>query len=209
MTMQSIRQCSIISALFILLAAIGGCGDTSVPSAPTGLTISSTVSQNNLTWNAVSGCSYNIYRGTASGSEALHSSGVTGTTYQDPPAVTSSTTPWTPIAWTPYYYVVTAVNTDAESGFSNEVSVTPPNLTLLGTTTSSPVNLSWTTVSGAASYNIYRSIASDAEGLPVLANTTSTSYTDNAASGTYYYRVTAKGQNGDETLGSNEVSATP
>jgi fibronectin type 3 domain-containing protein len=69
--------------------------------------------------------------------------------------------------------------------------------------------LSWTTVSGAASYNIYRSIASDAEGLPVLANTTSTSYTDNAASGTYYYRVTAKGQNGDETLGSNEVSATP
>lgn len=206
MTLKSIRQCSIITALFFLLAAIGGCGDTSVPSAPTGLTVSSTVSQNTLSWNAVSGCTYNIYRGTASGSETLYDVSNT-TTYIDAPQA-SSVTPGTA-----YYYVVTAVNTVAESGFSNEVSVTPPTLAL-GTVTFSSVNLSWTmpaTVSGVTSYNIYRSSASGAEGLPVLASTATTSYTDATVfnNGTmYYYRITAVGPNG-ETLGSNEVSATP
>jgi fibronectin type 3 domain-containing protein len=203
MTLNSIRLCLIILALPLLLAAIGGCGNTSVPSAPAGLTISSTVSQNTLSWNAVSGCSYNIYRGTSSGSEVLYNSS-TATTFIDTPPVSSST---------PYYYVVTAINTNGESVFSNEVSVTPPTLTL-GTVTSSTVNLSWSmpaTVSGVTSYNIYRSTATGAEGLPVLGSTATTSFTDTTVfnNGTmYYYRVTAVGTNG-ETLGSNEVSTTP
>jgi fibronectin type 3 domain-containing protein len=203
MAMQSIRQCFIIFALFLLLSAIGGCGNTSAPSAPTGLTLSSTVSQNTLNWNAVSGSSYNIYRGTSSGSEVLYDTSTT-TSYVDTPPVSSST---------PYYYVVTAVNTVTESGYSNEVSVTPPTLTL-GTVTFSSVNLSWTmpaTVSGVTSYNIYRSTASGSEGPPVLVSTTTASYTDSTVFNngtTYYYRVTAVGTNG-ETLGSNEVSTTP
>ena len=204
MIMQSIRQCSIIFGLFFLLAAIGGCGETSVPSAPTGLAITSTVSQNTLSWNAVSGCSYNIYRGSASNSETLYYSNVNSTKYVDVPQVSST------IPGSAYYYVVTAVNSVAKSGFSNEVSVTPPNLRL-GTVTSSSVNLSWTTVSWATRYNIYRSTGTDEVGLPALSNSLSTSYTDTpTANGvTYHYRVTAVGQNGYETLGSNKVSATP
>jgi fibronectin type 3 domain-containing protein len=157
---------------------------------------------NTLNWNAVSGCNYNIYRGTVSGSETLLNQSAI-TTYTDTTPVSSST---------PYYYVVTAFNINGESVFSNEVSVTPPTLSL-GTVTSSSVNLSWTIpASGVTSYNIYRSTTSGEESLPVLATSTSTSYTDStvvsAPATTYYYRVTAVGPNG-ETLGSNEVSATP
>ena len=76
---------------------------------------------------------------------------------------------------------------------------TPVNLTALTPTNKSP-NLSWSAVSGAASYNIYR-------GNVVVGNTSTTSYTDSTAvqeSNTYY--VAAVSANGIESNPSNTIT---
>lgn len=70
-----------------------------------------------------------------------------------------------------YYYRVTAVNAIGET-LSNEVSQAT-------TGTTSTVTLTITAVSGATSYNVYRSTASGAE--IYLGNTTGTSYVDNGS----------------------------
>jgi hypothetical protein len=73
------------------------------------------------------------------------------------------------------------------------------------------VSLSWSTVSGATTYNLYRSTTSGGEGTtPYLTGLTGTSYSDTAVTaGTpYYYTLTAvntAGQSGQST----QVSATP
>ncbi|HEV8688242.1 MAG TPA: alpha-amylase family glycosyl hydrolase [Gaiellaceae bacterium] len=74
------------------------------------------------------------------------------------------------------------------------------------------VGLSWNTVSGAASYNVYRSPVSGggyvkANGSPV----TGTSFTDTALRNarTFYYVVRAVDGPGNESGDSNEVSALP
>jgi fibronectin type 3 domain-containing protein len=205
MTLQSIRQHLMILAVCLLLVPLGGCGSsTTTPSAPTGLTITSTVSQNTLSWNAVSGAVfYDIYRGTAKGAEVAFAGSFT-TTFTDTTIPVSSNTP--------YYYVVTALDSNNnESTASNEVSVSPPVLS--GSVTSpTAVALTWTlpaSATGVTGYNIYRSTASGLES-SVLASSASTSYTDTTVTHgtTYYYRVTSTGSAG-ESLGSNEVFLAP
>jgi fibronectin type 3 domain-containing protein len=205
MTLQAIRHYLMIPALLLLLAPVGGCGGTtSPPSAPANLTVSSTVSQNTLTWSTVPGCVYNVYRGTASSAEtAIVGSYVT--TYTDTPPVTSTATT--------YYYFVTALDsTSNESSPSTEVAVVSPALTL-GAVTSTSVALNWTmagSTSGITGYNVYRSATSGTEATPVLATPTTMSYNDTSVThgSTYYYRVTALGPNG-ESFGSNEIKAAP
>jgi hypothetical protein len=61
------------------------------------------------------------------------------------------------------------------------------------------ITLSWSAVSGATSYNIYRATASGGEGTtPIATSVTGTTYSDKtAASGhTYYYKITAVKSNG-------------
>src|SRR5262249_57225218 len=73
------------------------------------------------------------------------------------------------------------------------------------------VSVTWSPVSGASSYSIYRSTVSHGEGnTPVATGVTSTSYTDGGLTNgtTYYYQVTAVGSAG-ESGKSNEASATP
>jgi len=204
MTTKAMGRYVAIFALFTAVMCSTGCGNSSsTPSAPTGLTVSSTVSKNTLSWNAVSGCVYNIYRGTSAGAESAIAGSYTAT-YVDTPPVGSTTK---------YYYFVTALNSDAvESAASNEVSVVSPTLTL-GTVTSTSVVLNWTvpsSVTGVTGYNIYRSTTTGSEASPATATSTTASYTDTAVvtGTTYYYRVTAVGSNG-ETMGSNEISAAP
>jgi PKD repeat protein len=88
------------------------------PNAPAGLTASAvTNTQINLSWTAVSGAdSYNVYRSSGSGSG--YSSIMTGLT-------TTSHSDTSPLSGT-NYYVVTAVNGNGESGYSNEASATVP-----------------------------------------------------------------------------------
>jgi len=95
---------------------------------------------------------------------------------------------------------------------STNTPTTPPAPT--GVTASAgnnQVNLTWTAVTGATGYNVYRGTSSGAETLlSARTNVSGTTFTDNtAANGTqYFYYVTAL--NGSLQSGkSSEVSATP
>ena len=85
------------------------------PPAPTNLTAAATNLLINLKWNAVSGATYNLKRGTANnGPYPTIFSGLTATNYPDA-AVTNAVT---------YYYVVSAVS-GGESTNSLQASATP------------------------------------------------------------------------------------
>ncbi|MGO8672196.1 MAG: choice-of-anchor tandem repeat GloVer-containing protein, partial [Capsulimonadaceae bacterium] len=152
--------------------------------------------------------SYNVYRGTASGSEGSTAIGTaTSTAYTDS-SVTNGTE---------YYYKVAAVNGGGTSAQSSEASATPEppipaaptGLTATGGNTQ--VSLSWTASSGATTYNIYRGTASGAEGSTAAATgITTPSYTDTGlANGvTYFYKVAAVNGGGTSPQ-SSEASGTP
>ena len=91
------------------------------PAAPTTLTATvASSSQINLSWQAstTTGVTYNVHRSTTSGftpsAANLIASGITGTTFSNT-GLTASTT---------FFYVVTAVNANGESGPSNQASAT-------------------------------------------------------------------------------------
>lgn len=198
-----------LAAAALALMVVAGCGGTG-SDAPTGLTVTSTTPIS-LSWNSVSDAvSYNIYRGTASGgltAKTLLSSGDTGTTYTDTAAMAGTT----------YYYQVTAVNkSGTESGASNEVnavsqSQTGGSFVLSGTKGAAQITLTWSSATGAVSYNVYRSTISEViTGKAKLATgfLTTTTYGDSGvtAGTTYYYQVTAVDVNGVEFLVSNEAA---
>jgi fibronectin type 3 domain-containing protein len=180
------------------------------PAPPTNLTATAGSSQVTLTWNSSAGASsYSVYRGTATGGESATAiaTGVTATPYVDGTVVNGTT----------YYYVVTALNNVGPSSKSNEASATPQlaapgtpsGLTAMGG--ANQVALSWSSSSGATTYNIYRSVASGAEGsTPLVSGVTSTAYTDTTVTNgtTYYYEVTAVNASG-QSAKSSEASATP
>lgn len=89
----------------------------SPPAPPSGVSALAGDNEVTLNWNpAATGTGYNIYRGTTSGGPyATAAAGVTGTTYTDSSVANG----------TAYYYVLTTVNGDAESGNSAEVSAIP------------------------------------------------------------------------------------
>lgn len=82
---------------------------------PQGLTADEyTANQATLSWTAVSNAkSYNIYRGTSSGSLSLLASGITATEYQDTTTSKGTT----------YYYAVAAVSGDYTSAQSDRASL--------------------------------------------------------------------------------------
>jgi hypothetical protein len=85
-----------------------------VPISPANLAAVSGDGQVSLSWTGISPVSaYNIYRGSASGGEALLVSNYIGSNYTDTVANGST-----------YYYTVTGVNSAGESGASNEAHAT-------------------------------------------------------------------------------------
>lgn len=142
------RSLSRLLLSFLLLFGIacggggsnGGGGDVTPPPPPANLTATSaSTSQINLNWSASAGATaYAVYRSTITGLMPSPSdqiaSGLNGTSYSDT-GLSSYTT---------YYYVVTAANSSASSGPSNQASATtqatdpgtPPgtyNVTVTGT----------------------------------------------------------------------------
>jgi fibronectin type 3 domain-containing protein len=151
---------------------------------------------------------YNIYRGTASGTETLLASmGPTTTSYTDAGIAPGTTD----------YYEVTAVNGVGESARSNEKSATvaataPAAPVLSATAGTSSVSLSWSVPANGGSaltgYNIYRGTASGTETLLASVGATTTTYTNTGlASGTYFYEVTALNKVGQGPR-SSEKAAT-
>jgi glycosyl hydrolase family 44 len=94
----------------------GGGGGGQPPATPSGLTATAGNQQVALTWNAVTtASSYHVKRATTSGGPYSAISSPSTTSYTD----TSLTN------GTAYYYVVSAVNANGESGNSGEKSATP------------------------------------------------------------------------------------
>ncbi|HEU5396159.1 MAG TPA: glycosyl hydrolase family 28 protein [Verrucomicrobiae bacterium] len=88
----------------------------SVPPAPTNLAAVATNLAINLSWNAVTGATtYNLKRGTVSGTYPVVHSGLSATTYADTD-VTNTVS---------YFYVVSAVNANGESTNSIEAGAAP------------------------------------------------------------------------------------
>lgn len=186
--------------------AIRACTPTA-PSAPTNLAATGGDAQVSLTWSpSASATSYNVKRGTATGTETFLTS-VATTSYLDTGLTNGQT----------YFYVVSAVNAVGESGDSSEASATPnppppvpaAPTDLTATAGVRQVSLSWSASSGATSYTVKRGATSGAYSV-IATGVTATSYTDSSVTGwtTYYYVVVAVNSSGPST-NSNEVSATP
>lgn len=91
-----------------------------VPTTPTGLTATAGNTQSVLSWNgSPAAVSYNVKRATVSGGTfTTIATGVKAPTYTDAGLVNS----------TPYYYIISAVNSIGESATSSSVSATPLDL---------------------------------------------------------------------------------
>ncbi len=175
------------------------------PATPTNLTATAGNAQVALGWTASSGAtSYNVKRSTTSGGPYTTLASPTTTSYTDT-GLTNAT---------PYFYVVSAVNTSGESANSAQASATPQaapatptNLT--ATAGNAQVALGWTASSGATSYNVKRSTTSGGP-YTTLASPTTTSYTDTGLTNAtpYFYVVSAVNTSG-ESANSAQASATP
>jgi len=171
------------------------------PNTPTSVTASQSGSSVVVSWNSVSNAtSYKVYR----------SSSASGTYSQIGSPSSASYTDSSPLSGYNYYKVA-AVNSAGESDQSSYASCnysgssgTKPN-TPTGVTASqsgSSVIVSWSSVSGATSYKVYRS--SSASGTYSQVGTpSSTSYTDySPLSGYNYYKVAAVNSAGESAQSS-------
>jgi hypothetical protein len=104
------------------------------------------------------------------------------------PTLADSSTAGSLATSTTYYYKVTALTSNGETLPSAEASIST------GSDTS--ITISWTAVTGATSYNVYRGTTSGGEN--TYFNTTSTSYTDTGAAGT---SATPQSSNQTDQLG--------
>ena len=186
---------------------VSGTARTPAPAAPVlkGGT-SSASGKPQLTWAAVDGAAkYEIYRSTQQSTGYSLLGTTTSTSYVNTGAAVGTT----------YYYKVRALNVDGAAGaYSSTVSgaakaVAPaaPTVTMAYSDSGKP-KLTWSAVSGAASYRVYRS-ESRGTGYSLLGTTTSTSYVNTGAAvgKTYYYRIKAVNSAGTSAY-SNIVSGT-
>jgi hypothetical protein len=156
-----------------------------------------------LTWDTLVGAaSYNVYRGTVSGGPYVNIGDTTSgyATYLDEPVDAGSI----------YYYVVrpAALN-------GNELCQSNEELVCLGDLEARPkytkVQLTWSPVLGAASYNVYRSEQSGGPYVKIGDTTSAYStYLDTTVkTGTTYYYVVGPVVDGKELCMSNQASAKP
>ena len=161
-----------------------------------------------LTWKAVSGAAkYEVYRARSKDGTYTKYSTTTGTAYTNSSYLTSGAT---------YYYKVRALDANGNAGpYSAVVSVTcrlkltAPTVTG-GNDAQGRPTLKWSTVTGAAKYEVYRARSKDGDYIKYSTVTgtsyTNTSYIENG--NTYYYKVRALGSDGTAGPDSTPVSVT-
>jgi hypothetical protein len=181
------------------------------PTPPANLAATAGDGQVLLDWDPSGGAaSYNVKRSTARGGPyAIIASGVTATSFTDNAVVNG----------TPYYYVVSAVNSLGESANSSEVAATPgqafppdsPTALQAIPTAKKRINLNWTqSVSPAIVQNrIYRGPTAAGPFAILKSLSATTSYADTKLTSrvTYYYVVTAVDADGLESAPSNQAWA--
>jgi len=182
---------------------------TDPPPVPTGLNASAGDGQVSLSWNASAGAtSYNVKRGTISGSYGTTFNVVGATSYLDTSAVNGTT----------YYYVVSAVNSVGESENSTPVSATPqalpaPPSGLIATAVSrSQIKLTWTdNADNETVFKIERTSngGSFSQIATVSANVTTYSNTGLSRNTTYSYRVRAYNAAGNSAYSNTASAKTP
>ncbi|MFC1481593.1 FG-GAP-like repeat-containing protein [Candidatus Neomarinimicrobiota bacterium] len=195
-------------------------GDLTPPAAPSVLTAIPGDGQIDLHWNPNSEADlakYRIYRGTSSPASTLLDS-VVGSS---PPDTTYTDTSLT--NGQEYFYRITAVDsTGNASGYSNEVSETPEDITapaapnaLTATPSDQQIDLTWDANGEAdlADYYLYRYTANDST-LAARIDTipkASTNATDTGLSNgsPYWYWVSAVDSASNESVYSTGVSSTP
>ena len=193
--------------------------DTTPPATPTSLTATGGNAVVNLIWTAPADldvAGYNVYRSESSPvsltSPVNGGTLVAGTSYID----TGKTN------GTPYYYVVTAVDTSAnQSVASNEAHATPfmdttPPAAPTGLTavpSNAIVTLDWAdnAESDLAGYNVYRGTTSGGYAKVNSSLVTASTYSDiGLTNGTeYFYVVRSVDNSANESLDSNEAAAIP
>ncbi|GHU60928.1 hypothetical protein FACS189445_1900 [Spirochaetia bacterium] len=177
-------------------------GVTTALPVPSGLSATAQSSSGmTISWNAVSGAaSYKVYRAGSSAGPFTNISTSSTTTYTDT-GLTAGTT---------YWYKVSAVNgtEGAQSGAVSGITTALAAPTGLSVTaqSSSGMAVSWSAVTGAASYKIYRASSSAGPFTTSVGSSTTTAYTDTGltAGTTYWYKVSAV--NGTEGAQSAAVS---
>ncbi len=178
---------------------------TQPPAAPTGVSAAGSNAAVILAWTASVGgaTSYNVKRSLTNGSGYATVTNVTATRVLDG-GLTNGT---------PYYYVVSGLNSIGESTNSAEVSATPlsPPAAPAGvsaTASNVTVTLTWMASGGATSYQVKRSLTSGS-GYATVTNVPGTNVVDGSlAYGTTYYYVVSAANSGGESANSSEVSAT-
>ena len=183
-------------------AALAGSPAVPPPGVPTNVAASDGTSTTSVsvTWTAVTGAtSYTVYRSTSAGTQGSALGSPTAPSFVD-----STVTPGTT-----YYYGVTATNSGGTSALSAQNSgfaaVAPPgvptNVAASDGTSTTSVSVTWTAVTGATSYTVYRSTSAGTQG-SALGSPTAPSFVDSTVTPgtTYYYGVTATNGGGTSAL---------
>ena len=155
--------------------------------APTMTLTSAASGQPVVSWTKVNGAAqYEVYRST-NGKNFSIIRRTAALAYTDTTAAAGTT----------YYYQVRAINGSVKSAFCAAQSIqyaitslNAPTMTLTSAASGQPV-VSWTKVSGAAQYEVYRS--TNGKNFSIVRRTAALSYTDTSAAAgtTYYYQVRA------------------
>jgi fibronectin type 3 domain-containing protein len=154
-----------------------------------------------LTFSAQGGDAYNVSYGTVSGSYTT--------------TLTNKTSPLTISglsASTRYYFYVRASNstgsgTALNSSEINQITATLAPTGLTASATPGQINISWSIVPGANTYNLYRGTTSG-DYAQIASAVSTTNYVDTTIlNGTTYYYV-LRAYNGSESANSNEVSTS-
>jgi len=170
------------ASYFYRVSAVNAQGETLASTEVTSGALTGTTSSVALSWAAVPGATgYRVYRTTTSGTYTSPAflSAPTGTTYTDTggTALTAGTVAAVSTATTsaPYFWKVTATNTNGETLGSNEVTA---NIFPNGTQV-----LTWAAVPGATGYKVYRGTTTGAENTLVTTLGNVAAYTDTGTVG--------------------------